>query len=746
MKPWQILLTLLVVCFTSAKAQLSGFGDVPIEINAESTHYDPDTHTSYADDNVYIGHSDVRIYCDHGQYDDTTRDVVVEGNVRIFREGRLFTAERAIYNLETKVLNAASIRGDSTPFRFQGQSLGTLGPKAYFVKDGIFTTSDNSKPDYTIRAKSVRIYTGDHMVFNNVTFYAGQTPILWFPYLYHSLDKEQGFFITPGYNSIWGAYLLGSYSFPIAENWEGKVRLDLLFDRGIGIGFDTKWGGHKTTKDWGRFRAYGINDSSPGTNKTSLKREAIDPLRFRVSFQDRTYLTEDIYFSADINRLSDARFLQDFDQGEFRENPNPDNMVSLTRWNENYTINLLARENLNQDHFDGTERLPELSLEGKRAPIFDGPVFWENTASASFLKRNYAKDSLLADYDTFRADVFEQLTLPHTFGGWLSFVPRIGGRLTYYGDTGQYANQTLNGKTTSVLQLGGAKLRPDFNAGFESSFKFSREFPTVQSRAFGLESLRHIVQPYVNFSYNYSGEGSARILQFDRVNPSTELPPIDFPQFNSIDSLDSWTILRLGVRNRLQTRRDGATINWLELDSFFDVNIDRPDFATATSDSATFSNIVNRLRWNPLPWLYMTLDAQLPLLDRGFTQVNTGLNFTVNPSIQLNIGHRYISQSTSFADSNLLSFGGYCRLNDNWGVGIREQYEFQNSLLESQRYELHRDLSSWIATLGFLIQDNNGVNNYGLILSFTLKDLPGIRLPVSLDPEAILGAGTGKNP
>jgi lipopolysaccharide assembly outer membrane protein LptD (OstA) len=63
--------------------------------------------------------------------------------------------------------------------------------------------------------------------------------------------------------------------------------------------------------------------SQPGVNKTSLEREPIDPSRYRVSFQNRTYLTEDIYASIDINKLSDARFLQDFEPGEFRRNPNP---------------------------------------------------------------------------------------------------------------------------------------------------------------------------------------------------------------------------------------------------------------------------------------------------------------------------------------------------------------------------------------------------------------------------------------
>ena len=141
----------------------------------------------------------------------------------------------------------------------------------------------------------------------------------------------------------------------------------------------------------------------------------------------------------------------------------------------------------------------------------------------------------------------------------------------------------------------------------------------------------------------------------------------------------------------------------------------------------------------------MTLDSQLPLLDRGFAQVNTSLNFMVNSNVQLNVGHRYISKNQFFVDSNLLNFGGYFRLNDHWGFSFRELYEFEDSVLETQRYELHRDLSSWVASLGFIVRDNRGVNDYGLLLTFTLKDIPGVRLPISLDPEDISGSGSGKN-
>ena len=186
----------------------------------------------------------------------------------------------------------------------------------------------------------------------------------------------------------------------------------------------------------GAVQAYYIHDLSPGVNETALAREPISPERYRVSFQSKAYLTEDIYASIDINKLSDARFLQDFEVADFRTNPNPDNVIALTKWHEDYTVTLIARKQINE-FFDGTEKLPELALDIKRQPIFGtSGFFYDGESSAGYLRRNFANDSIFPDYEAFRIDSFHQIFYPRTLFGWLSVVPRAGVRGTYYSKTG----------------------------------------------------------------------------------------------------------------------------------------------------------------------------------------------------------------------------------------------------------------------------------------------------------------------
>jgi hypothetical protein len=208
MKRPLLTLALVLIGLSGARAQFGSFSDVPIEITSNSSRME--NGLAIAEENVVIRYGDTAIYCDYGQYNPDTRDVFLSGNVRLYREGRVFLAERALYNLETKIFSTADFQGETIPFRFGGESLSTLGANAYLVKDGLFTTSDSSKPDYYIRAKTIRIYAKDRVVFSNVRLYVGRTPVFWYPYLYQSLNAESGFLYTPGYNSTWGARSVAS--------------------------------------------------------------------------------------------------------------------------------------------------------------------------------------------------------------------------------------------------------------------------------------------------------------------------------------------------------------------------------------------------------------------------------------------------------------------------------------------------------------------------------------------------------
>jgi LPS-assembly protein len=402
----------------------------------------------------------------------------------------------------------------------------------------------------------------------------------------------------------------------------------------------------------------------------------------------------------------------------------------------------IARFQANE-FFEQTQRLPEVVLDIKRHALFGGPIFYEGETGFAELRRQFPQGAGFQNYGSTRLDTFHQLLYPNTYFGWLSVVPRVGFRGTYYDETRDLGTTIFTPNPNPLvpdfllpdptlanpIEFGGDTFRTVFNAGAEASFKISRTWENVQSRAVGLDGLLHVIQPFTNFSYvSENGPDPISILQFDRFQPSTQLRAIDFPQFTPIDSIASWTVWRLGVRNKLETRRDDKTITWFELDTFFDVNFDNPYNRT------DYSNLFNNIRFTPLPWMSFSVNSQVPAFAEGFTEVNTIATVQPIANLQVSLGHRYLNDNPFFLDSSLFVIGGYYRFDDNWGIGVQEQYEASTGILEQQRYAIYRDLTSWVASFGGVIRDNEGVREYGVIFTVTLKAFPKFGFDLNIDP------------
>ena len=67
----------------------------------------------------------------------------------------------------------------------------------------------------------------------------------------------------------------------------------------------------------------------------------------------------------------------------------------------------------------------------------------------------------------------------------------------------------------------------------------------------------------------------AQFPQFDSALPSLLLLPVQFPDYNNIDSIDSENVIRFGLRNTLQTRRDGQLDNLVDWNVLLDWRLTR---------------------------------------------------------------------------------------------------------------------------------------------------------------------------
>jgi LPS-assembly protein len=733
------------------------------------------------------GDNGLEIFADTALWDKKEEKVTLEGNVTIYQGNSLNRGEKAVYYYVTKKLDTTGLRASVDPMFLESGKFRTEyeedGRQVLVGEDAGITTHDVEKPDFWLRAKETRVYPNDKVTFKNMRLYAGEVPIFWLPYLSQPLDSELGYHFEPGGKSSWGPYLLNYYGIMLggernAETGENKdawllttFRFDILTRRGVGTGLDLQ---DKRLEDQGDeikgLSLYYLKDADPTISRSGVTRESISNDRYGIKLQQRQLfdMPDDAEWRADVNLnfLSDRYYREDYEPELYQDDPYPDNTAGIFRRDQTSLLSLYGRFRIN-DFYRSDTRLPEIAFDQARRPLFGLPILHEGTTSvgvigveAADFKRSSVIDPLLSlppgdprandlldqlqgyerelalriralspddprieglraqllDSDFTRFHTYQDFSLPMMLGGWLSVTPQAGvGHTRYW---------SADGPSSSID-------RTLLHAGTEVSLKFSKDFGDFQDHGWGLNGLRHVLQPYANWSLlsaDSAGEDDPRI---DRLTFSTRPRPLSPSRYTAIDDLQSWNTLRLGTRNRLLTKRDGQTHEWLFLDTYMDGYLEDSEL------DRTFSNLYNDLRFRPLPWMSIDVETQLPVFGGGddFSEFSGRLTLMPTENFEFSVGYRVLDDHPVLVDSNRIDLRTYTRLQENWGLGTRHVLETDDGVLESQQYMLHRDFGSWVGGVGITHRDNRLREELGVMFSLTLKDFPAASLPFSLDAE-----------
>jgi hypothetical protein len=271
-------------------------------------------------------------------------------------------------------------------------------------------------------------------------------------------------------------------------------------------------------------------------------------------------------------------------------------------------------------------------------------------------------------------------------------------------------------------------LRAIFNTGMDVSFKASQVFPNVQSDLLDAHELRHIIEPEVDYAYVPSPTRSpGQVPQFDYQSPSLRLLPIEFPDYNDIDSIGGMNVVRLMLRNKLQTKRaDGVQdlLNW----SLY------TDWSLRPGTNHPWSDFYSDLEFRPRTWLTFVSSTRYDMasnrwreaIERMVIKPSTAWSVAVTYDYLINNDPEFVTYlGESIPGHNLIDASLYYRMNENWGLHIGEQYEAQYGGLQQQVYSLYRDLRSWTASLLFRITEGPGQpTDFTVALNFSLKAFP----------------------
>ena len=618
--------------------------DEYVDVQADRLGYDTKRRLVLARGNVKVTRGTDWVTADEADVDTVGQIVTARGNIELHCGTMVWKGNEVTYNFKTGEGDFGAFVLESPPFLITAEDSHRVSETEVELKGVMMTTCDLDDLEYTIRASKANVQSNRLVRARNVRFQLWSVPYFWLPYLKADTRDFAYFTAEAGYSSEMRAFLLTAYRQPLDETWAATTHVDVRTRRGLALGEDLEW---KDPDGWdyeGILQLYFAEDNRPwrGETQKQLRQNDIEEERYRLRLKDRHNLTDRDYTLATVNYLSDEWIIKDFFDDEYEYNVQPENRLSLSHRGDWYTAGVDLNMRLN-DFFGNVNRLPEAFLDVNRVQLGSTPLYYEGENTASYLERVFPKRQTKNgtqpvwgsfDYDLFRVDTKHMLYLPTRWMGFLSVIPRGGYRGTFFSQTMKTQvvtnkvavkdpqTQEVTGVSNQVVTLlydDDAAWRNLPELGVASSFK---AFGELMYGPTGIEEdrdLRHVFEPYVDYTWL----AEPNVLR-------TELW-----QFDAIDALEERNAVTLGMRNYLQTRRNGDTHDLVFVDTFAVFDMDPEE----DEDSLESLNIKAELK--PWSWFMWNFDAQYTTKAEEIEQFNTQVKVDVKDIVTFSGEYRY---------------------------------------------------------------------------------------------------------
>ncbi len=684
---------------------LTGEGDIKYDLQSGEIRTTKGVRVTYkagsSDETVLTGRSAI--------LNQKTGKIIATGDVSLRRGEVIWASERIEYNFRTKEISGAQFASGNLKFFIRGETMiGSRTNGVYLAKNTVFTTDDNKNPDYYVKASEVEVAPGEYALFRSATFYLGKTPIFYLPSYKRNLkNRPLSLHLKPGYKSEWGGFLSSSIRLPANDIFDSEFKLDYRTERGIGLGPSIRYENPRWGE--GRLDIYRAYDEDPLTDSrgSNIGRER-DLLQWSHRLKRGSLTATGV-----LNYESDEYIRRDFFQDQYQRNSQPNSYFEASKNWSNYNLSILAQPRVNE-FYEAIQRTPDIKLSGTRHQLSNSPFYYDTESSVGYFERRYDYASNNNNYALLRADTLHQIYLPKNYGGWLNVTPRIGARFTHYGESSGLGT-TKNSSERYVA-----------HTGVEISTKLSKMMPKFDSKLLGINNgARHILQPSVNYAFiPKPNRVPNEIDQFDYEITSPRLLPIELPEYNAIDNIDSKNVLRMSLRNRLQTKRDDSIVDVFDWDAYTDWRLN------PTSNQNTFADAFSDTYLRPRHWLTLNSNLRYDVDNSLWRTYAHGV--ALHPKSHrwtINAGQYYhlAQPSTSRDDRTDVYYSGLgFNINENWSFSTRQYYDSKDGQLSQHNYIFEKDMRSWTFLVDLSFRNDNNRHGDGTSISFnySLKTSP----------------------
>jgi len=678
----------------------------PLMINADRVEYLSDSKDVSAEGNVEIIYKGTKLTCTKILVNTMTKDGQAEGKVRLEDAQGVIEGDKLSYNFQTKSGFIDNAQFRMNPYFGKARHLEKVSEEQIAAFRGYFSTCNFDRPHFRISARKLNLFPKAKIESRDDIIYLGSVPVACLPHFSRSLtDKETHFQATPGTRKDWGPYILSNYRIDMTPNLNGRIYVDYRnrwgFAEGLGFNYNSP--------DYGRLDAkFYYTDMRPdnmkGLNPSSFIRY-LGRLRYKWDIGKQTNIVSEYYNIKDqLRKESDpsASFLRDYFYREYEKSEQPSSYIQVHH-NFSYSSLDLLFQTRTVHWFGQLDKHPELKYSLPSVQIGETPLYFESYNSlANYNKQESAMDSNL---NVARFDTVNKFSIPLKIS-FLQFKPFVGSQETVY-------DKGADGKNLPVRTI--------FTYGAEASTKFYRLFD-INTNIWGLDinKLRHIITPTISYTYNHT----------------PTIPASDLNQIDSVDALTSSNAATLQLNNKLQTKRDGVSVDLAEFLVTTSYNF-TPNYVSGNKLGGSFQDVLFQAQLIPYSWMRIVGNATykhsgVPTdADYGnynhFSETDYNIDFTVGRDRSFGIGQRYERMG-----DNELTLNFIWRLNPKWKFGYYQRYNIRHywnstttqsmepGMLE-QQFTLSRDLHCW--EMDFTV-DSQKNGNSSIYLIFRVKAFP----------------------
>jgi LPS-assembly protein len=224
---------------------------------------------------------------------------------------------------------------------------------------------------------------------------------------------------------------------------------------------------------------------------------------------------------------------------------------------------------------------------------------------------------------------------------------------------------------------------------------------------------------------------SNELFQFDTVRsvalagggtlPLARFSPVDFPAFNTIDAIDREDVVRFGLRQKLQTRREGRPWDLAELTGWTDWHIEQ------NNDQRDFADLFGTLRLRPVEWIALDLFGRYDMNNRLLQEFNTSLQVSDADRWSVGLETRFLR-----GDSNIVGLNQKYRLSRHWTIQTYHRVDFKDGQWEEQEYSLGQETHDWLINYGVRLRSQRTqADELTVFVAVTLKAYPGVKLTMN---------------